>query len=355
MLIIGRILEALSTGVLMPLLQTIAMTRFPENRHGTAMGVAGISLGFAPNVGPIIGGAIATAASWRFLFLVLSVASVVLILATLLVCNERQPKDPAAVLDPVSLLLSTCGFGGLLFGLTAAANMSVTSPIVWATILLGAVCVVAFVQRQKLSAHPLIRLGIFGTRQFRVSLLAQCALYGCFMGMTLIIPLEVIEGGGHTALEAGAVLFPGAVAAFVCEPMAGMASDRFGARRVSIFGGIFLLAGAASIVALPVDAPLWAFALTQTLRCVGLTTLIPTTTAYALAPLHADGLTTDGSATLIMCRQIFAAMATALMVMGIKTFNVCPGDTLGYTVALAISAALAVVCLTTVVATIKDK
>lgn len=56
MLLIGRVLEALATGILMPLLQTIAMTRFPENRHGTAMGIAGISLGFAPNMGPVAGG-----------------------------------------------------------------------------------------------------------------------------------------------------------------------------------------------------------------------------------------------------------------------------------------------------------
>lgn len=63
MLIIGRVLEALGTGVLMPLLQTIAMTRFPENCHGTAMGIAGIALGFAPNIGPVVGGALCTAFS----------------------------------------------------------------------------------------------------------------------------------------------------------------------------------------------------------------------------------------------------------------------------------------------------
>lgn len=79
--------------------------------------------------------------------------------------------------------------------------------------------------------EPLLDLRIFTFREYRVSIVAQCLLYGCFMGMTLIIPLTVIE--------AGLVLFPGALAALVFEPGAGMATDRFGARKVAIFGGCF--------------------------------------------------------------------------------------------------------------------
>ena len=132
MLIIGRVLEALGTGVLMPLLQTIAMTRFPENRHGTAMGIAGIALGFAPNIGPVVGGALCTAFSWRAMFLILACASAVLIVCALAVVWEREVKDAAAHLDVTSLVFSTFGFGGLLLGFTAAANMGLTEPLVWA-------------------------------------------------------------------------------------------------------------------------------------------------------------------------------------------------------------------------------
>ena len=130
MLIIGRVLEALGTGVLMPLLQTIAMTRFPENRHGTAMGIAGIALGFAPNIGPVVGGALCTAFSWRAMFLILACASAVLIVCALAVVREREVKDAAAHLDVTSLVFSTFGFGGLLLGFTAAANIGLTEPLV---------------------------------------------------------------------------------------------------------------------------------------------------------------------------------------------------------------------------------
>lgn len=318
MLLLGRVLEALATGVLMPLLQTIAMTRFPANRHGTAMGVAGIALGFAPNIGPVVGGAICEAVGWRAMFLVLVIASAVLIACAALVVREKEAADARVQLDRCSFALSTIGFGGVLLGFTAAANLPLSHPLVWAPVVVGVAAVALFLRRQKKLRVPLLNLRVFSFRPYRRAMVIQCMLYGCFMGMTLIIPLTVIDGAGHTAFEAGAVLFPGALAALVFEPGAGAASDRFGVRRVSIFGGAFLALGACAIAFVPLTAPLWVFAVLQMLRCVGLTTLIPTTTAWALGPLGKEGITPDGSAGLIMARQIFAALATAVMVFLVK-------------------------------------
>ena len=344
MLIIGRVLEAVATGVLMPLLQTIAMTRFPENRHGTAMGIAGIALGFAPNIGPTVGGAIVTAAGWRFMFLVLMVASVALILATVALVRERDVREPAATLDWASLALSTAGFGGMLLGFTAAANMPLSEPLVWAPVALGAAAIVVFCRRQRslesAGRLQLVNLRIFERQPYRASLAVQLLMYGCFMGMTLIIPLFVVEVGGHTPFEAGLVLLPGAIAALVFEPGAGIASDRFGPRRVAIFGGACLAAGALSIAFVPADAPLWIPAACQALRCVGLTSLIPTTTAHGLGSLGKAGLTTDGSAAMIMLRQIAAALATAVMVCLVKALETAPDAALGYHAALGFSGML---------------
>lgn len=351
MLIIGRVLEALGTGVLMPLLQTIAMTRFPENRHGTAMGIAGIALGFAPNIGPVVGGALCTAFSWRAMFLILACASAVLIVCALAVVREREVKDAAAHLDVTSLVFSTFGFGGLLLGFTAAANMGLTEPLVWVPVLVGIACVALFVTRQRTISEPLLDLRIFTFREYRVSIVAQCLLYGCFMGMTLIIPLTVIEAGGHNAFEAGLVLLPGALAALVFEPGAGMATDRFGVRRAAIFGGCFLVEGALLCSIVPSDAPLWLMALGQTLRCVGLTTLIPTTTSWGLGSLGKAGLTTHGSAGMIMSRQIAASLATAVMVFLIGCFPLS-GEFMGFHAALGFSALLALGCLLVVLAKI---
>ncbi|HJF63675.1 MAG TPA: MFS transporter [Gordonibacter urolithinfaciens] len=355
MLIVGRVLEAVATGILMPLVQTIAMTRFPENRHGTAMGIAGIALGFAPNIGPTVGGMLIGAVGWRFLFLVLSAASALLLVATFAIVRGREARQPAARLEVRSLVLAAAGFGGLLAGFTDAANYEPASPFVWVPAAVGAVCLVLFIQRQRRVAHPLMNLGIFAYRTYRVSFVTQLFLYGCFLGMTLIIPLFVIEAGGHTTLEAGLVLLPGALAALVFEPLAGVASDWFGPRRVGLFGATFLVAGAVPLALVPASAPLWIAALLQTLRCVGLTTLIPTTTAWGLGELRREGITTDGSASMIMSRQIAAALATAVMVLLIKQCSPAAAPELGYHLALGFSGLLALLVLATVALFIRER
>ena len=355
MLLVGRVLEAVATGVLMPLLQTIAMTRFPDNRHGTAMGIAGIALGFAPNIGPVAGGALCEVAGWRALFLILACASAVLLALTFALVSERDAREPAASLDWPSLVLSTLGFGGVLLGFTAAANMPLSQPLVWAPVVSGIAAAVLFFGRQRRLRQPLLNLSIFDFRPYRRALAVQCLLYGCFVGMTLIIPLTVIEGAGYGTLEAGAVLFPGALAALVFEPGAGAASDRFGVRRVALFGAVFLAVGAVGIALVPLSAPLWVFAAFQTLRCVGLTTLIPSTTAWGLGPLGREGITPDGSAALIMSRQIFAALATAVMVFIVKQADLAGAAAAGFQGALGFSGLLAVACLACVAAFVRKE
>lgn len=354
MLLIGRVLEALSTGILMPLLQTIAMTRFPENRHGTAMGVAGIALGFAPNMGPVAGGAICEAFGWRAIFLILLVASVLLLLFTALIVRERKAADPERKLDRVSLALSTFGFGGMLFGFTAAANMGIGEPLVWAPVVIGAVAVWAFVRRQRVVERPLINMRIFDFASYGHAMIIQCMMYGCFVGMTLIIPLVVIEGIGATAFEAGLVLFPGALAALIFEPGSGAASDRFGVRKVAIFGGCFLALGAVGASLIPLSSPLWVFAVFQTIRCIGLTTLIPCTTAWGLSPLGAHGITPDGSSALIMMRQIFAAFATAVMVFLLRLAQGFGNAELGFHMALGLSGVLGALALVFAIAFVRN-
>ena len=88
---------------------------------------------------------------------------------------------------------------------------------------------------------------------------------------------------------------------------------------------------------------------------MGLTTLIPSTTAAALGPLGNAGITTDGSATLIMCRQVSAALATAIMVFLLKLFTTPDTPVLGYGMALGFSGLLAVLCLLCVILFVRDQ
>lgn len=94
-LVLGRVLQAVATGITLPLVQSLAMTRFPRERTGATMGIAGIAMGFAPNIGPIIGGALVDSWGWRSFYGLLIGALVLLALACALFVREEGAAVPA--------------------------------------------------------------------------------------------------------------------------------------------------------------------------------------------------------------------------------------------------------------------
>lgn len=233
-LVLGRVLQAVATGITLPLVQSLAMTRFPRERTGTTMGIAGIAMGFAPNIGPIIGGALVDSWGWRSFYGLLIGALVLLALACALLVREEGDGSAGAVLDVPSLALSTLGFGGLLLAASNAANMPLSSEGVWVPALSGACCVAAFLVRQNRISHPLMYLGVFRARQYRAAFVAQNCLFASFMGITLIVPLFVQGICGLSALDAGIVFVPATVITLFLNPLAGLLTDRVGARAVTV-------------------------------------------------------------------------------------------------------------------------
>ena len=111
MLLAGRILQAVAAGILLPVMQTVAMTGFGPGKQATAMGIAGVALGFAPNIGPTIGGAMSFAWGWRSFFALMLALLAALALWTLVAVRRQPSPDSSARLDAVSLTQSTLGFG----------------------------------------------------------------------------------------------------------------------------------------------------------------------------------------------------------------------------------------------------
>ena len=112
-LLVARVLQAIATGITLPLVQTVAMTRFPRERTGTAMGIGGIAMGFAPNIGPLIGGALAGTWGWRSFYVILVGLLAVLWAANAALVKNHGDRDVHPVFDYPSFVQSTLGFGGL--------------------------------------------------------------------------------------------------------------------------------------------------------------------------------------------------------------------------------------------------
>ncbi len=348
LVLVGRLLQAASCGVLMPLMQTIAMTRFPKGRRATAMGVAGIAMGFAPNVGPTVGGAMDYAWGWRSFFVLMLACSLALGAATLLGVRRGAAPDPRARLELPSLALSTLGFGGVLLGLSQASGHGVASPWFLVPALVGVAFVAAFFVRQRRVQNPLIDLRIFASKRFDGGIVALVLLFLSFMGATLIIPLYVEQLRGGTSLDAGLVILPTVVAALVMNPLAGVLADRVGTRPVVVGASLVMAAGAVSLCLVGDATPLVFVSVAQTVRSVGVSSLIGPLQAWTLAGLE-PRLMAHGSSFATLARQAGASFGTALMVLAMSLVAdpaaAAAMPALPYQVAFGVSAVAAVALL----------
>ena len=343
-LVLARVLQAFAAGITLPLIQSIAMMRFPKGQNGTAMGISGIAMGFAPNIGPTIGGALVDSWGWRSFFLILMAALAVLFVLSLLLVEHEGVPEREASLDIPSFLLSTCGLGGLLLGFSNASSIELTNPAVWAFLLVGIVCLIAFVLRQNRVRIPLINMAIFRSKRYRASFVIQNCLFGSFMGITLIVPLYVQGLCGGSALEAGLVFIPATILAIVFNPLAGILADKIGPRPVTVVAGVLLAIGGVSMAFIDATTPLWLVTLMQTIRGIGVSSLIGPLNSWGMSELPHQ-IMMDGSAFFACIRQACASFGTALMVFAITALGVtASGDptALGYQVAFGLSAILSI-------------
>ena len=355
-MLLGRILQAVSVGLLIPKMQTIAMTKFPHGRQATAMGIAGIALGFAPSVAPTVGGGMEYAFGWRSFFLLLFVLSFALLVLTLPVVKSSGAKADAHF-ETVSFILSTLGFGGVLLGLSQASSYGFASMWVWVPAIVGAVCLVLFVRRQRRIDQPLMDMRIFQSRRFNGGLLASVFLFACYMGVTLVIPLFVVDLQGGTSLDAGLITLPTVFTAVLVNPLSGILADKTSPRVAALIFGAFLTTGSVLSVFIDENTPLWLLSAYQTTRAIGVSGLIGPLLTFALAGLQGP-LVPHGSSAMVIIRQVAATFGTAIMVFCVAALMplVVAGSmpaAVPYQVAMTFSAVMAVASMVAVVARVK--
>lgn len=352
-LLAGRVFQAISSGILMPMMMSVVMTSFPPNKRATVMGIAGIALGFAPNIGPTIGGYLITASGWRSLFVILSIIMALLIVFAWVSIKPGPRIERHASLDVISLVLSAIGFGFLLLGFSNASDTGSTIATIWVPLVVGAVALVLFIRRQKRIDDPLISMEIFRSKKFMAGFWASNFLYASFMGITLIIPLFIENVWGGSALEAGLALLPGTIAALFINPLAGYLTDKFHVRPVVLFFGACLALGSISMAFIDATTAFWVILLLQGVRACGVSGLVSPLTSWSMEDLPGE-LMTDASSFSTAVRQAVASMGTAIMVLLITLGSQFLGSpTLGFQMALGFSGFFALLLFATAIARIR--
>lgn len=251
-LLLGRVLQAVCTGIVMPMSMTIILLVFPREKRGAAMGVIGLIIGFAPAVGPSLSGLLIDSVGWHMLFLL--VAGVALIvLACAAVFLKAYGSFERVPLDWVSVVLSSVGLVCLLYGLSTFASSSNYIATI-AFIVAGAFSLALFVKRQLALEVPMLRVDILKSHRYAVAVSAIGLMQAALIGLSVVLPLYVQMVLGQSATASGLATLPGALLGAVTSLIAGRLFDRQGARRVSLAGALLAVVGGAMLCSLGMDA-----------------------------------------------------------------------------------------------------
>ncbi len=310
-LLLGRVLQALCTGMSMPMVFTVILLIFPREKRGTAMGVIGLIIGFAPAVGPSLAGLLVDTVGWRALFAIVTTLAVIVVLVSAF--SLKNYGDFARVrFDPISVLLSTTGLVCLLYGLSTFAS-SPSLLITAALIVIGLILVGLYIRRQFKLPVPMLNVGILHTRKYATAVLIIVIMQAALMGTGVITPLYIQGVRGYTATMSGLAMLPGAVIGAILGLVAGRLFDRFGVRKVVIPGLMVALLGGAGLALLAIDSDFLFIMLAYTVLTAGLQFMMTPLNTWGVNSLdnsvlqHAQGL----SNTL---NQVAASLGTAMLV-----------------------------------------
>jgi EmrB/QacA subfamily drug resistance transporter len=304
--------QAAGAGILMPLMTNVIFHLFPKEKRGSAMGVVGIAMVFAPAVGPTLSGWVVEHFSWRVLFfIILPIALLVLTVSVLVLKNVTEIRSPK--LDVLGVLFSTIGFGCLLYGFSAAGENGWTSRMVLLPIAVGVASLVMFVLRQLRIDHAMLEFRIFATPTYTFAVLISLLLnMSLFSGM-ILLPVYVQNILGLTPLQSGLLLLPGSLVMGIMSPITGRLFDKYGARWLAIVGLVITISTTYSLSRLTLETTFWYLVSVYTVRSLGISMLMmPVMTAGLNAlPLR---LNTHGTAMSNTVNAIGGAIGTALFV-----------------------------------------
>lgn len=311
-LITARMIQAAGSAAISPLLMNVMLTSFPIEKRGTAMGMFGLVMIAAPAIGPTLSGYIVEHHDWRMLFeMIIPFAVLSLLFGIWKLQNVMETRKVS--LDYLSLVLSTIGFGGLLYGFSVAGDKGWSSPWVYGTIAVGAISLIIFVIKQLKMDEPLLDISIYKYPMFALaSVISIVVSVAMFSGM-ILTPAYVQNVRHISPFHAGLMMLPGALVMAVMSPITGKLFDKFGPRVLAFIGLTIMTVSTYFLTKLKVDSSYAYIISVYTVRMLGM--------SMVMMPIMTNGLNQlpmkknpHGTAINNTAQQVSGAIGTAILV-----------------------------------------
>jgi drug resistance transporter, EmrB/QacA subfamily len=311
-LMVGRVIQAAGAGIMMPLMSIVVLTIFKVEERGKAMGMMGVAMIFAPAVGPTLSGWIVQHYSWHVLFyIIMPLAIIALLFGLKFMQNVNELTMPK--LNKLGVILSTIGFGGLLYGFSEAGNGGWDSAEVIVSLGVGAVALILFIVKELFNKVPLLEFRVFKYDMYSlttvINILVTMAMYA---GM-ILTPIYMQNILGLTPMKSGLALLPGAILMGIMSPVTGAIFDKIGARWLSVVGLLITAISTYEFTQLTVDTSYGHMILIYTIRMFGMSLLMMPVQTAGMNQLP-QRLNPHGSAMSQTLRTVGGALGTAWLV-----------------------------------------
>ncbi|ARW23012.1 DHA2 family efflux MFS transporter permease subunit [Levilactobacillus brevis] len=319
LVIVARMIQAVGAGMMMPLVNVLAIRYAEPAKKGAIMGIIGLAFNFSPIIGPTVSGVILDYLSWRYLFIIIIPFILTTLVASLIIL-PKIPHNESPHFDSRGFVLVSIGLWCILMGLSNISTASFLSWQVGGLLLIGLVFSLIFVKSQLGHTDPLINLHVFNHGQFVTATLVNMLIVATMYGNTILLPLLIQTIQHRSALVSGLVILPGALLTGTLSRLSGRLYDRISVKRLVAIGLSIDCAGTLLQALIGTSSSPVILAIFQAVRQLGLVTMLIPLQTHALGLLPYE-MVPDGVATFNTIRQVAASFGTAIIIAVVALVN----------------------------------
>lgn len=307
-LLFGRMIQGVATGLLLPLMFTVAMQVSAPAKLGATMGICAMVIMFAPAIGPTLTGLILAKLSWHWIFWAfvpfLVIALIFAFTSLENVGNLSKPK-----IDVISILTSVVGFASIVISVSFASSKG------WGSLgllLFGIIVLAIYAYRQVHIAEPILNLKIFANSAFRTGALMVMLDFGIILSTMYILPMYMQKGLLLPVAMTGIIMLPGGIVNAFVSAVSGNLFDNFGAKWLSRLGFLIALIGSIMLLTTSTHTTVAFIIVAHVILMIGCPLAMSPSQTHALSALKSPASSSDGSTIMNTLQQITGAISTAL-------------------------------------------
>ena len=308
--LIGRMVQGIGTGLILPLMFAVAMQIFPPQKLGTVLGICALVIMFAPAIGPTLTGLILAKLSWRWIFwLFIPFLVLALIFAITSLDNVNNVSKPHV--DWLSIIESAVGFSGLVISASLSSRDGWLSVPVLSALVVGVIVLGFYIHRQLHLTEPILNLRLFKIPAFRTGALLVMLDFGIILSAMYLLPNYLQNGLLIPVALTGMIMLPGGVINAITSALAGRLYDNIGAKKPVMIGLVIALIGTIMFASTSNHSSVGYIIMAHVILMIGCPLAMSPAQTSSLNSLN--GLeSADGSTILNTLQQIVGALATAL-------------------------------------------